>query len=62
MMGLMRRVFRRTALTLVTIDLHEGSPFCVIDVAKLLLDLLSMFILDVRMFDRIVSNSTSTFL
>lgn len=62
MMGLMRRVFRKTAFALVKIDLHEGSPFCVIDVVKLLLDLLSMFILDVRMFDRIVSNSTSTFL
>lgn len=62
--GFTRRAFLSTDLTLVTIDLKEyfiGSPLWLSD-DKLLLILLSMLNLDVRMFERMVSSSSSTFL
>lgn len=62
--GFTRRAFLSTDLTFVTIDLNEyfiGSPLWLMD-DKLLFILLSILNLDVRMFERIVSNSSSTFL
>jgi len=62
--GLISLAFLRTDFTFDTIVLKEyfiGSPLWLID-DKLLFILLSIFNLDVRIFERIVSNSTSTFL
>lgn len=64
--GFTRRVFLSTDLTFETIDLKEyfiGSPLWLSDDKLLFIFiLLSILNLDVRMFDRMVSSSSSTFL